>query len=244
MKRIVLSTLGILSLAALMLSNGNGVSGIGADGCTCHGASSTNTTVELLNLPADGFEAGQSYQLQAVVSNANLGFAGFNLDASEGMFSAGALSQVVSGQATHIAKVQMNGGNAVFDFTWTAPTSPVASVDFLLTGNAVNGDNGTGGDEWAQRTITLLADTLTSVRDLAKNNYKLYPNPAQGELTIVAQNEISNVTVFDITGKEYHLDIQTAGKKAKVITEDLADGNYVLQWNEKDRVRSASFVKK
>ncbi len=244
MKKYVSISIGLLSIVAIFLSNSAGVSGASTSGCTCHGNTpSGNTTVEILNLPSE-FEAGQAYNLQAVVKNNTKSYAGLNISATSGFLSAGTVTKVMSNEITHIAKVQLNSGSAVFDFTWTANTTPGDSVTFNVAANAVNGDVGTGGDEWGLASFTVQQkDTGISIRNLEERNFELYPSPAQNNLKLKAQSSVSHIDVYDISGKRYNVSTKITSNEAVINTSVLPAGHYILQWNENDHRRSATFSK-
>ena len=70
---------------------------------------------------------------------------GFNLDADLGSWSnPSANAKLQNGEVTH-----SNSNSRSWSVTWTAPANNSGNVTFSLAVNFVNGNGGTGGDDWA-----------------------------------------------------------------------------------------------
>ena len=69
----------------------------------------------------------------------------------------------------------------------------------------------------------------TSVSNNEKINFKIYPNPAQNEITITTSHQNINITIFTITGKKI---IETNAKK--INTSNFSKGCYIIEIRNKN----------
>ena len=156
---LVLVAMAALIAAPTMTSLPSGIDSQGDSGCTCHGDSSTATTIVVDGLP-ENFTAGQSYDFTLTVVNdgmtlwqdgdAEAGWngrsGGFRVIVSEGTVTGDStLTQELKGGLTHTT-----AGNKMrsWNLTWSAPGDDSKVVEFTLLGNAVNGGDGFNGDQW------------------------------------------------------------------------------------------------
>ena len=156
---LVLVAMAALIAAPTMTSLPTGIDSQGDSGCTCHGDSSTATTIVVDGLP-ENFTAGQSYDFTLTVVNdgmtlwqdgdAEAGWngrsGGFRVIVSEGTVTGDStLTQEMKGGLTHTT-----AGNKMrsWNLTWSAPGDDSKVVEFTLLGNAVNGGDGFNGDQW------------------------------------------------------------------------------------------------
>ncbi len=156
---LVLMAVAALIAAPTMTSLPSGIDSQGDSGCTCHGDSSSATTIVVEGLP-DNFTAGQSYDFILTVVNdgmtlwqdgdAEAGWngrsGGFRVIVSEGTVTGDStLTQELKGGLTHTT-----AGNKMrsWNLTWSAPGDDSKVVEFTLLGNAVNGGDGFNGDQW------------------------------------------------------------------------------------------------
>ena len=139
-------------------SNGyTGGSGMGATTCAsgagCHtGSTSYSGSVAIYktgsSIVPDTATAGKSYNYTVVVQGTGMGLgAGFDLAATGGSLSSTQANvKLASGELTHTATQSMVGGQASWDFTWTAPASS-GSVTLYVCGNVVNMDGKQKNDQ-------------------------------------------------------------------------------------------------
>ncbi len=144
---MVLMLLGLPSLSSVP----TGVGELGNDGCTCHGGDSDDVSVELIGLP-EFYQSNATYNLSIVISGPEQSDqerhqGGFRMIASQGTIIFENSSQVKELEAgwTH----EFEGTyQRVWNLTWTAHTSSLDPVQFIVHGNAVNGNEQSSGDEW------------------------------------------------------------------------------------------------
>lgn len=137
-----------------------GIGAAASSGCTCHGGTSSNTQVLVDGIP-ETYEAGQTYTFTVKVVNDGLERAaddngqmgGYRIDVSAGSVSAipGEQGQEMDGVLTHTSSANLV---REWTFEWTAPGADDKIVDFVIMGNAVNGGDGSGGDEWNEVSIS------------------------------------------------------------------------------------------
>lgn len=133
--------------------------------------------------------------------------------------------------------------------TWTAPSaSTVDTVDFYLTVNNVNDNNGTPGDNSNNIKMSFGKNT-TSVATLnADIKIAAYPNPVTDKLNITldnAGNGIYTIRVFDAMGKT--VVNQMANVKGSystsINTASWANGMYHVQLQKDGAQRTIAVMK-
>lgn len=134
----------------------SGITGRTTTGCTCHGSSSTATTLTAQS-SSGSFRTrpGQTLNLTIIVAHSSQQAAGIDIAVhNQAGQNAGTLSpasgsglQLSSGELTHTQPKTMSGGQASFAFSWTAPSTP-GMYTLRAAGNAVNSDGATSGDVW------------------------------------------------------------------------------------------------
>jgi hypothetical protein len=114
--------------------------------------------------------------------------------------------------------------------------SPSATYQIALEGVAwygcsINVDN-----------VTVNASLLsTSEADLQKKSFKIFPNPASDYVNISSEKRISEVSIFDLNGKQ----IKRLRDQEKIPVQDLISGIYIIQLKNTDgTVSSQKFIKK
>ncbi|MFM8472971.1 MAG: immunoglobulin domain-containing protein, partial [Candidatus Kapaibacterium sp.] len=172
MKRI-LRFFAVIMLVAMVMSTSpvrtfaysGGITGRTVIGCSCHNGTSTNTNISFTGPMT--VNAGSSNSLTLVVANSSRPRAGFNMDfvnASNNQISGLA---VVSGQGasmsgnemTHSSAKTINSGQATWQFTLNAPTTP-GLYTIRVAGNATQ-NSSTGDARTSTQTIIVKGVTLT-----------------------------------------------------------------------------------
>jgi hypothetical protein len=128
-----------------------GIGSLADNGCTCHGGYSNTTQPTILGLPEE-FESNFTYNLTLSVEaysgqHSESAQGGFRLLISNGSVEIQNQSRVqfLDGGWTHT-----ESGNQYrsWNLSWTAPSDNTTTVDFVLHGNAVNGNGNSEGDMW------------------------------------------------------------------------------------------------
>lgn len=105
----------------------------------------------------------------------------------------------------HSAPGTITGGGFKFIADWTAPTAGTGAVSFYGTGNVINLNGSTSGDNpTTTKTISL---TEANTVEVAVNEFKslvsLFPNPTNNNVTLAVKEAMDNLTVevFSTSGK-------------------------------------------
>ncbi|WGF94121.1 T9SS type A sorting domain-containing protein [Aequorivita marisscotiae] len=86
-------------------------------------------------------------------------------------------------------------------------------------------------------------DDTAGIEGFEKNDIRLYPNPANGQITIELSDASSNyqVAIFDVLGKKvYASEIQKVGQ---IDVSALASGTYLVKLNSDNKSSVVRFVK-
>lgn len=164
-----------VSSIVYLFAYSGGYSGRTDSGCSCHGGSSSNTTLSITGDNGFTVDPGTKNGFTVTVSNSSKSKAGVNIavkNSSSGGDDVGSLSGGSDLKSDDDELVHANNGKsfssgkATFVFDWTAPTSP--GVYFIkAVGNAVDGNSGTSGDQWnfmTTKQVTVKGLILTSLK--------------------------------------------------------------------------------
>jgi Secretion system C-terminal sorting domain len=93
-----------------------------------------------------------------------------------------------------------------FNVRWKSPLAGTGAITFYASGNAVNGNNGTGGDGAATATLVLTEENTSNAEETLQtvSAVQVYPNPAREEGTLrffTATEQAYQVQVTDLWGR-------------------------------------------
>jgi len=114
-------------------------------------------------------------------------------------FDADAMEVTITGKGAYLglSKVHNTGELA-------SPDDAVASITYPVSmsadGKTMTIDMNYGGDGWWHFVFAKQEDN-SNVRTLDRNLFKVYPNPAKNEITVSSNENLSKVTIYDVTGK-------------------------------------------
>ncbi len=133
-------------------------------GCLCHNGAADNSVQIILDDVPYGWIGGESYELTLQVIGgppaSGTYTAGFAMRTSAGVLSGDGL-QNWDNDVTTLTHTEASASNAdrMWTLTWQAPETGTGSVDFWITGNAVNGDQlnnaGAEEDKWNQLLFSM-----------------------------------------------------------------------------------------
>jgi hypothetical protein len=223
--RIGIASMFILIVTYTLLAKPGGITGRTAPGagCSCHGSSSSSTSVGISgNFTVD---PGSNNNYTVTVSNSSQMKAGVNIavkndqsgETNVGSVFAGSNLQALSGELTHTSPVTLSGGSAGFSFTWTAP-SQAGEYYIRAAGNAVDGDGSNSGDEWnfmTPKKVTVKGVQLTS--------------PNGGESWCAGSTKDINWTKFGVTDVKIELSSDGGNSWPTTITGSTSGTSY--SWN-------------
>ena len=148
---VVVLVLALLSQVAVSAPSGIGKSG--NEGCLCHGDKDQSTTVRVEGLP-ESYESNTMYNFsitvesETVAAKPNGSIGGFRMLVAGGAISfddSAGLIQELDGGWTHT-----ESGNMVrsWNLSFVSPEDNTSYVDFIVYGNAVNGNQASSEDAW------------------------------------------------------------------------------------------------
>ncbi|MDG1725334.1 MAG: T9SS type A sorting domain-containing protein, partial [Bacteroidia bacterium] len=114
-------------------------------------------------------------------------------------YDADAMTVTLSGKGAYLglAKVYDGGELTSPDLAPASITYPVAmSAD----GETMTIDIEYNTGQWWHFVFAKQEDR-SSVRTIDRNLFKVYPNPAKNEITVSSNEDLSKVTIYDVTGK-------------------------------------------
>jgi hypothetical protein len=86
----------------------------------------------------------------------------------------------------------------------------------------------------------LSPSVATNIANIAQYNFNVYPNPTNGELSLVL-NEESIITITDASGSTIKNQVCQAGKN-QISLSDLCDGLYFVQMKDRNQTQFAKIV--
>lgn len=129
--------------------------------------------------------------------------------------------------------------------TWSVSDGNIATIDPNGLVQAVSDgsvfaiattNDGTNLSDSVEITIT---NQIVALTDFTINKISLYPNPAKDVINVIAAEEFSQITVFDIHGKEQNVTIESG----KIHVGGLVPGFYFIRINTEGELFKASFIK-
>lgn len=155
--------LGLIVIALLVPIATSAPSGIGrsADGgCLCHGERNAGTSIQVQGLP-DSFESNKTYNFSIAISSENIlpsddgAMGGFRLQISDGEISFDANQGYIQQKDDGWTHTEIGNGFRAWNFSFISPEDNTSFVDFIVYGNAVNGNGASTGDEWNSVALRL-----------------------------------------------------------------------------------------
>lgn len=157
-RRCMVATVLLLTVMASnwVVASPYGLGSEANEGCLCHSPDAT-TSVSISGLP-DAYEANTSYDvvvrvLSPIEAADNASQGGFRLLVSNGTMLGNTTNvQAFEGGWTHTE----NGSHQrSWPMIWISPSDNASKTDFIVHGNAVNGNNAQTGDGWSTTQVTV-----------------------------------------------------------------------------------------
>ena len=233
-----------------------GFTGSPMDGqnCTmCHTSFVAQTLPGLIStdIPQEGYEPGQQYQITVTGSHTGAATMGFELTAESGNNKVGnftassAAVQLVNrnNAVTHTSEgIATTNGSRSWTINWTAPGNGTGDVTFYAAVNAGDGSDLPLGDQTYLSSLTVSERSVTAVRlhTLDNTSQFFYPNPATEYLYM---NEAAGQGVVTITDLSGNLLIEQTDA-ARIDLSSLASGAYFVKKIQAGQTQSAVLIKK
>ncbi|MGB6269112.1 MAG: endonuclease, partial [Olleya sp.] len=162
-----------------------------------------------------------------VVDNANNSITGFNGNDAIGLFKNGALIDIIGTlgnntdfavNTTLVRNANIAGGNTVFDSNeWTSFASNTC-------------------DNLGQHSQSL------SISEVNKKEFKIYPNPVNGNLLTIENSQNTRFEIYNILGKKILTGTITPNNN-KVSVSSLSNGVYILKLNNNNGSVTKKLIK-
>tara|TARA_B100000575_G_scaffold15693_1_gene11075 strand:- start:7231 stop:9552 length:2322 start_codon:yes stop_codon:yes gene_type:complete len=166
---LVLSALVMaLVISPAAVSYPNGIQGVKASGCNCHGAATNSEVVPSITGLPDQYNYSEIYEITVSfvggpTNPSNINQGGFNLWVSDGELSPSDAT-VQSYSVNEVSHTEAGNDQTSWTLTWTSPSSD-RNVEFVLHTNSVNGNadganGGSSGDMWNRLTAKVSPPVL------------------------------------------------------------------------------------
>ena len=169
-RSVLILTLSIFLLAPTLVSSshlgiggeqinsqdGSTINDVAKEGCLCHNSLADNTVQIVLDEVPYAWVAGESYEMTLQVIGgppvSSSYTAGFAMRVSAGELSGDNLDNWEDDVTTLThTEASVSVQDRAWVLTWKAPEESTGNVNFWITGNSVNGDQGPGeADKWNQ----------------------------------------------------------------------------------------------
>ena len=144
----------------------------------------------------------------------------------------------------------VEAGSMVYTLTATVDSGEVQYKYFRVIDGEPSWDNG----EWTgdpnrmvttDSTVTMVENFwgTTGIFDVkAEFAYSMYPNPANDYLTVANTADVSQVDIYDVTGKMV-MTVNVASENITLNVSDLNTGMYIINVTNEKGVQTSKFVK-
>lgn len=118
--------------------------------------------------------------------------------------------------------------------------TPTATTTISFQVADLGGNNilETGIDEFQ-----IIDTLLQSVSEKTLLNYKLFPNPFKEQVTVISENDITGLSVYDISGRVVYTEETSAKNKIILTTRDWNKGLYFISVKTKEGIVTRKIVK-
>ena len=119
-------------------------------------------------------------------------------------------------------------------------TNPLAPGTVLVDGATYYAVNIV--DDCLSEPLAVTITLVLGISDFAENGIAVYPNPVTGRLTIVAEESIISVRVYDILGNLV-LESKAAASTYQLDVSGLSNGVYLLQLQKGEQILTGKLIK-
>jgi len=158
-------------------------------------------------------------------------------------FSAIGVGRVLVNSDNTTATMDFVGDGAFF---WTVTIGEdnqtnVSAVNINCNGGQFNYMNGNWSvNRRSALSVRLIKDAPLSTNGFDKSKVTIYPNPVKDYLNIQSENEITEITIFDVTGKVVY---SQKAVTEQVNIEKLGLGMYILKLTSNNQTYSYKLIK-
>ncbi len=205
----------------------------------CHTSSLNPVDWISTNIPASGYVTGEKYTVSINASDATAQKIGFEITAES---AGGKQASFVITDETKTKLVNNNksvthksagitpvNGSITWSFDWIAPAAGTGDVTFYAAINAANGNGSTSGDKIYTSKLTVAESKTNTVFNNESNLFKIYPNPAKGQLNIESESQISSIIIYDLNGKIVFNKYNISSNKTVLNLENISPGIHFVK---------------
>lgn len=246
------ATLGLASMLAIGVSSLNLTGDPGgktgffgntvASSCrNCHSSGAGGSATLTMNIPAQGFTPGQTYQGTLTVSKPGASLFGLNLAAQTSsntnmgtLVSGNTRTQVLQSQLTHRRNGGLFNDSCQFSFNWTAPALASGPVTFKWNGLSANNNGFDTGDFTANGSQTFALAPNAS-NEMNKGIFEIYPNPTTELINFkrFTVDKAETIEVVNLEGKlVYRTTLLPGMDTVQISTVPWSKGIYLVKYND------------
>jgi hypothetical protein len=211
----------------------------GSNCAGCHGGSAVTVTGWITsNIPAEGYTAGQNYNITVTATGS--GKKGFEITSEAnsskiGTFTAGTGSELTNGGKALTQSSGVNSNPATWTFSWTAPAEGTGNVTFYSA--IIVGEPNT-----KLCTLQVQEAPVVEISEEKENELMIYPNPAT-EMIYFTDKKFKNAEykIYSVDGKVF--ESGKLNRKSEINISLLRSGNYILKIFAGDNIFTKQFVK-
>ncbi len=259
--------LGLMSflLCLALMSNSGGRAAVGGQGTTgapgegtcgnpgCHAAGNFDPTVNIAVLDDNGeaimeYYPNQTYKVSVTINAGSgnpsgYGFQILALDDADNDLSVwsnpSSNAQLVSLGSKNYVEQQGPSTSNTFEVEWTASTDGLSSVNFYVSGNAINGNGSPGQDGTATASLSIPRAVLSTHNLAQEVNLSVSPNPVMDRLSIDLSTDFNDIEVIDLTGK-----VILQSTDSQIDVSSITAGTYIVKVNlQEGKVATTKIVK-
>ncbi len=155
-----------------------------------------------------------------------------------------------------------DGNGNPSDFTWTPvpnvnlpiPDGTNTEVTYPVSNADISGINGTAylafkyftqtyqPTRWTVDSVTLSAESISYINNIASVKVKIYPNPAQKFFYIKTPVPIVSAALYDLSGKQININYHSDNQMVEL--KNISQGMYILQLETQKSIVSKRIVVK
>lgn len=208
----------------------------------CHGGTAINSPGLIsTTIPASGYIPGQTYSVNAQVSQQGVSKFGFQLTVQD--VSGNPIGTLISTNATqlkgsgayitHTGSSNLGVDSKTWTFDWIAPSLGSGDINFYAAFNASNNNNNASGDQIYTSSYFIFEDQSVSIPEISLNkSWSIYPNPASNIISIKGK-DLQHYSLYNIDGKIVKKFYNLNSKSIDL--SEFKSGIYFLK-NENDEV--------
>ena len=219
----------------------------------CHSVNSGNgnlneQTTVTHNIPMSGYVPGNTYDVSVHMDGVGTERFGFSLSPQNvagdvlGTLIAGSNSSVNGGgdYITHIYASTAAVDSQTWDFQWMAPQSGTGSVFFYAASLYANNNGNNEGDYEVFAENFANEATNVSIAELDENRMRVYPNPAEDQISVlgIESKELITYQIIDLSSRTIQNGFLTSSDRSIELDKSaVKSGLHLIKLNDSNSER-------